>query len=61
MTEVVKAHVTAALSAQQTQMQGQIAVLVAHIQNLGKIEVARITADATADNDAEAHEQAKGA
>ena len=61
ITEVVKAHVQAAMAQQAAQFQQQTAVLVAHIQNLGKIEVARITADASADADAEANEKAKGA
>jgi len=59
--QAIQAHIDAALKQQAEQFKQQTAVLVAHIQNLGKIEVARIAADATADADAEAHEVGAGA
>lgn len=59
--DTIKAHVDAALAQQAEQMKAETAVLIAHIQNLGKIEVARITADAAADAQAEAHEEEQGA
>ena len=60
-SDMLKAHIDAALAQQAEQFKADTAVLVAHIQNLGKIEVARITADAAADAQAEQHEEGTGA
>jgi hypothetical protein len=60
-TDIAKAHIDAGLKQQATQSQADTAIEVARINALAKIETARITADASADADAEQHEEDAGA
>jgi hypothetical protein len=59
--DALREHVDAQGEQQTAAREAQTALLLEHIRNLGKIEVARITADATADADAEQHELQQGA